>query len=296
MPSQTETFRSGNADLNQAASRERTAWKDRVSFDFLKRELLKTTYGSESSLLAKLDPRTLFGWYLFFALAPWFTYDPVILIGFVAAAAVVAALSRVSGLIIFFLAFGVITQLVGLGITALLFGGSMSVFAGLSTLLLKLVAVSLASIAAFTALDPERLGDGLSACGLPNQIVFGISYAYRIVPVLIDEYHSIFNAYRMRSRPPRQGFFALPRKGLHFLTLMMRSFYPMMLNTAKRTRSTVESLELRGFGYAQEHPEAKKIRLAHLRFTTRDALFFAANAAFLSVLLYIARLFSQEIL
>lgn len=274
----------------------RTSWKDRVSFDFLKRELLKTTYGTRPTFLARLDPRTLFCWYLFFAFAPWMTYDPAVLLGFIAITAVVAAFSRVSGLIVFFLAFGVVTQLLGLAVTTLIFGGNMGVFYGLSTLVLKLIAVSLASIAAFTALDPERLGDGLSALGLPSPVVFGISYAYRIVPVLIDEYHSIFNAYRMRSRPPAKGAFALPRKGIHILALMMRSFYPMMLNTAKRTRATVESLELKGFGYAQDHAEAKKVKLAHLRLTTRDALFFAMNAAALGFLFFAARLLNREIL
>lgn len=288
MPAQPEYRR-------QAQTAQRTSWKDRISFDFLKREILKTTYSTRPTFLALLDPRTLFCWYLFFAVAPWLTWDPAVLAGFIAVTAAVAAFSRVSGLIVFFLAFGVVTQLLGLAVVTLIFGGNMGVFYGLSTLVLKLIAVSLASIAAFTALDPERLGDGLSALGLPNQVVFGISYAYRIVPVLIDEYHSIFNAYRMRSRPPARGMFSLPRKGLHILALMMRSFYPMMLNTAKRTRATVESLELRGFGYAQDHAEAKKIKLAHLRFTTRDALFLAINAAALGLVFIAARILNREI-
>ena len=37
----------------------------------------------------------------------------------------------------------------------------------------------------------------------------------------------------------------------------MESFYPLMLNTAKRSRTTVEALELRGHRYAAVNKTVK---------------------------------------
>lgn len=51
------------------------------------------------------------------------------------------------------------------------------------------------------------------------------------------------------------------------------AFYPMMLNTAKRTRTTVEALEVRGFSYTLESSASKKLKLAHLTYTKSDTYF-----------------------
>lgn len=53
------------------------------------------------------------------------------------------------------------------------------------------------------------------------------------------------------------------------------AFYPMMLNTAKRTRTTVEALEVRGFSYTLENNIAKKLKLDYLKLTKYDGQFIA---------------------
>ena len=45
-----------------------------------------------------------------------------------------------------------------------------------------------------------------------------------------------------------------------------------MLNTAKRSRTTVEALELRGYRYAAVNKSVKKIKLAALKVTYNDGL------------------------
>ena len=46
---------------------------DKFSIDFLRNQVLKNAYGNDDTVIAKLDPRILFVWYLFFALVPWFS-------------------------------------------------------------------------------------------------------------------------------------------------------------------------------------------------------------------------------
>jgi energy-coupling factor transport system permease protein len=249
--------------------------RKRISVEYVKTEILKTAYGNRDTIIAKLDPRVLLIWYVVFALAPWFFYNRTILIGFCVLTAVVTALSRVSGLILFMLAFGVIGDVVGWGVSSLLFGGDLSVFWSLTTLILKLLSISLASIAVFSSMDPDRFSDALLSLGVPDQLAFGISYGYRMVPVLIGEYHNIVNAYRLRGKEPDKPGFLYWRMIVYSLRLIVRAFYPMILNTAKRMRTTVEGLEIKGYTYALEHPEAKRLKLACLHVQADDVLFLA---------------------
>lgn len=267
-----------------------TNFRDRLSIDYFKREILKATYGTRPSLVANLDPRTLFLWYLVFAIVPWLVFDKAILLGMVVIVSISAAVTRVSGLIIFLLGFGIVTQGVSLLVTVLIFGGDLSAFWSISTLIMKLLIVSLASVAAFAGLDPERLADGLVKIGLPTQIAFGVSYAFRIIPVLIDEYQAVFNAGRLRTRAPDPGPFRTIRMLAFWFRLILRSFYPMMLNTARRTRTTIEGLEIRGFSYALQHPEVSRIRLGYLRFGSADAIWFAATASALAGVVALGRM------
>lgn len=253
-----------------------TMWEsltEKISVDYIKKEILKTAYGNRETAIARVDARVLFFWYLFFAISPWLVYNRTVLIGIVLLLAVVAFLSRVSSLIVILLAFGIVSQVVGWGVAALFFGGDLSVFVALSTLWLKLLAASLASIAVFASMDPDRFSDGLLALGMPEQFAFGLSYGYRMIPVLFDEYNNVYNACRLRSkRPEKPGLFYFNWM-VHYLRLVVISFYPMILNTAKRTRTTVEGLAMRGFTYAINHPEVKQVRLAYMKFTGYDVAF-----------------------
>ena len=41
---------------------------DKFSMDFLRNQVLKNAYGNDDTVIAKLDPRVLIGWYLFLSL------------------------------------------------------------------------------------------------------------------------------------------------------------------------------------------------------------------------------------
>ncbi|NUM45094.1 MAG: energy-coupling factor transporter transmembrane protein EcfT [Anaerolineales bacterium] len=262
------------------------AFREKFSVEYVKREILRTTYGNRETFLAQLDPRVLLLWYLVFALLPWFFYNRTILLGLCLMLLGMALLTRVSSLILIFLAVGVVGQIFGWSMTALFFGGNLEIFWSLTTLILKLLAVSLASIAIFASLEPDRLSDALLALGMPGQFAFGMSYGYRMIPVLIDEYHHVINAYRLRGKQPEPGFLRT-RQIAHYLNLMVRAFYPMILNTAKRIRTTVEGLEIKGFTYAVNHPEVKKLKLQHLRVDLRDYLFLASTVLAVLVIVII---------
>jgi energy-coupling factor transport system permease protein len=265
---------------------------DKITVENIKLELMRTAYGEQQSFLARRDPRILIAWYLVFAIVPWFFYNRVVLLLLLAITVAAAAVTRVSKLIIILLIFGVVSQLGSLAFVALFLGGDFSVFLGLSTLVIKLVTVSLASIAVFACMDPERFSDGLLSLRVPGHVTFGISYAYRIVPVLIEEYNNIINAYRLRGRrPERRGFLGM-RQLFYIGRLAIKAFYPMALNTAKRVRTTVEGLEVKGFTYSLHSPEARAMKLAHLRVTVTDVVFLLASVALVAASIALGEIYT----
>ena len=65
--------------------------------------------------------------------------------------------------------------------------------------------------------------------------------------------------------------------------MIIHSFYPLMLNTAKRSRTTVEALELKGYRYAAVNKEVKRMKLASLRVTNDDLLFLAVSVLWIAL-------------
>ncbi|KAF4324944.1 hypothetical protein G195_001666 [Phytophthora kernoviae 00238/432] len=100
--------------------------------------------------------------------------------------------------IIIILCLGLIGQVGWMFIISLFFGGNLESAFPLLLLTLKLSIVSLASITVFSGMDPERIGDGLLALGMPATFSFSLSYAYRILPVLFGEFRNIMLSYRLR--------------------------------------------------------------------------------------------------
>ncbi len=243
---------------------------DRVSVEQIKIELLNTAYGNANTLLARLDPRTLFAWYLFYGGVPWFVHNETVLLGMLIFVIVTTMMSRVSPLILFILGMGLLSQAGYLLVASWLFGGNWDAILPLLSLTMKLSIISLASVTAFCSMDPERLSDGLLRIGVPSQVSFAISYGYRMLPNLMEEYHHIFLSFRLRGRAPEKSGFLYWRTILHFVRIAVVSFYPLLLSTAKRSRTTVEALETRGFSYAGHDAEVKKIKLAYLKLQARD--------------------------
>ncbi|PZD97569.1 energy-coupling factor transporter transmembrane protein EcfT [Paenibacillus sambharensis] len=259
---------------------------DKISVEQIKIELLNTAYGNANTLLARLDPRTLFIWYLFFGIAPWFIHQEPVLLGMFVFMVITTVMSRISPLIIAILCMGLLSQAGYMLVASWFFGGNWDTIMPLAVLTLKLSVISLASVTAFCAMDPEKLSDGLLKVGAPAKVSFGIAYGYRMLPNLLDEYHHIFLSFRLRGKAPEKHGILYWRSVIYFVKIAVLSFYPLLLSMAKRARTTVEALETKGFSYAGYDAEVRRIKLAHLRMQGRDYLFLAVSA------LYVVLLFS----
>ncbi|AIQ61962.1 cobalt transporter [Paenibacillus stellifer] len=263
-------------------------WFNKISLDRIQLELMNTAYGSGHASLSRLDPRGLLIWYLFFAVVPWFVSSYAVLAGMCLFMIVTTVLSRVSPFIIFVLCLGLIGQVGWLFIISLFFGGDISSALPLLKLTMKLSIVSLASITVFSGMDPEKISDGLLAFGVPAAFSFSLSYGYRILPVLFEEFRNVLLSYRLRGKGPERNGFLYWRLGVYYLKLLVYAFFPLMLATAKRSRTTVEALETRGFSYGMKNPVSKKLKLAHLKLQRRDILFLSGSAVYVAALFWLS--------
>ncbi len=264
---------------------------DKFSMDFLRNQVLKNAYGNNDTVIAAMDPRILIAWYLFFGIVPWFVSDIPFLMGSFLLVMATTLLAHVAGLVLFLFGLGVFSQTGYLFLVTLLFGGDASAIAPLLVLTLKVATVSLASVTVFSGLDPDKLSNGLMWYGCPERLSFSISYAYRMLPMLMEEFQNVLLSYRLRGNPPEhQNFPGKVRYLIYQVKIIMQSFYPLMLNTAKRSRTTVEALELRGYRYAAVNKEVKKLKLSSLKVGYNDLMFLAISLLFVAVSLLVSTL------
>ena len=264
---------------------------DKFSMDFLRNQVLKNAYGNNDTVIAAMDPRILIAWYLFFGIVPWFVSDIPFLMGSFLLVMATTLLAHVAGLVLFLFGLGVFSQTGYLFLVTLLFGGDASAIAPLLVLTLKVATVSLASVTVFSGLDPDKLSNGLMWYGCPERLSFSISYAYRMLPMLMEEFQNVLLSYRLRGNPPEhQNFPGKVRYLIYQVKIIMQSFYPLMLNTAKRSRTTVEALELRGYRYAAFNKEVKKLKLSSLKVGYNDLMFLAVSLLFVAVSLLVSTL------
>ena len=262
---------------------------DKLSIDFLRNQVLKNAYGNNDTVIAAMDPRILIVWYLFFGLVPWFVSDLPFLLGCFLLVTVTIILARVAGLVLFLFGLGVFSQTGYLLVVTWLFGGDASAIAPLIILTLKVATVSLASVTVFSGIDPDKLANGLMWFGCPEQLSFSISYAYRMLPILMEEFQNVLLSYRLRGAPPAHD--DLPGK-IKYLIYQVRiiiyAFYPLMLNTAKRSRTTVEVLEIKGYRYAAVNKEVRKLKLSALKVTNNDLLFLSVSFLWVAAAIFVS--------
>lgn len=262
---------------------------DKFSMDFLRNQVLKNAYGNDDTVIAKRDPRILLIWYLFFGLVPWFVNDLPFLLGCFLLVMVTTVLAKVAGLVLLLFAVGVFTQTGYLLIVTWIFGGDASAIAPLFILTLKVATISLASVTVFSGLDPDRLSNGLMWFGCPERLSFSISYAYRMLPMLMEEFQNVLLSYRLRGNPPAHETVRGKIKYLIYqIKIIIHAFYPLMLNTAKRSRTTVEALELKGYRYAAVNKEVRKMKLSSLKVTYDDMIFLAVSFLWVAVTIFIS--------
>lgn len=274
--------------MELAKNTPKPSFWEKISVERIKVELLRTAFGHSKTFLSKFDPRMLIAWYSFFAIAPWFIQNKIILLGLLLGIAILTYTSKPNILVLIVLALGLVTDTVYMLIVALAFGGGFAAVWALSTLTLKLLIIALSSIAVFSCMDPEKLSDALLSLGVPAQFSFGVAYGYRMLPILIEEYNNLLYSYRLRgSAPDRKGLLGGIRSLIYLGKICVSAFYPLILNTAKRTRTTVEALEVKGFTYAVKNPKVKQIKLSYMKIRTRDYVFVVVSVIYVSLLFWL---------
>ena len=258
---------------------------DRASVEWVVMELMRVAYATRGGFLARRDPRAVVLWYAVCAVVPWFTYDLRVLGAFFVLALGCALAARIGPLLLGLFVLGTVGELVYVLVLAFVLDGDLGALVGLAQAFLKLSTVSLVSMAAFVSLDPEKISDALLALRLPAILGFAVSYGYRMVPVLVDEFQTIVDGHRMRGAPPRGHGFLGWRTVVRGARIAVQAFYPLVLNTAKRTRTTVEALETRGFTSAARDGAGRRLRLAHLRCTAGDAALIGVTVVVVTAVL-----------
>ena len=87
--------------------------------------------------------------------------------------------------------------------------------------------------------------------------------------------------------PDSKGVMGKIRYLIYQVKVIIHSFYPLMLNTAKRSRTTVEALEIKGYRYAAVNKEVKKMKLSSLKVTYNDMLFAAVSFLWIAVVVLV---------
>jgi len=264
---------------------------ERMNISTIRNQVLKNSYGNSDTLIAKMDPRTMFIWYFVFGIVPWFVSDTLMLMGLFIFVAAVTKIAKTVPLILFIFVVGIFSQTGFLFMFTLLFGGSLSAVMPLLKLTLKIAVVSLAAIVAFAGMDPDKLSNGLMAIGLPEKFSFSVSYAYRILPILMEEYQSILLSYKIRGvRPDSDGFKGKWRNLIYQIKIMIKAFYPLMLNMAKRSRTTVEALEIKGFQRALKNKKIRDMKMKKLSIQMQDILFLTCSLLYFGMCLAVPQL------
>lgn len=70
---------------------------------------------------------------------------------------------------------------------------------------------------------------------------------------------------------------------IYQVKIIMQAFYPLMLNTAKRSRTTAEVLEIKGYRYAAVNKEVKKIKQSSLKVRNNDLMFLSLSFLWVAV-------------
>ncbi|MGL4337391.1 MAG: energy-coupling factor transporter transmembrane component T family protein [Turicibacter sp.] len=261
---------------------------EKLSIEEVKLSLFRSAYGLNTNILSGIDGRIILLWYTFYAVVPWFVYNETLLFLWFIQFLVIALMCRVSKVILILMGISVVTQIGSTFFVSLFFGGNIETVVTLFMLNFKMLIIGLASVSVFASIGPEKLSDSLLKLGVPELLCFGISYGYRIIPMLIEEFVDIYYAFRIRGEVVKGKHFITLRKCITEVKRIMLSFYPMILNTAKRSRTTVEALQLKGFTYSMTNKKAKQLKTSYMKLTVFDLQFTLFSFLILLITIFVS--------
>jgi energy-coupling factor transport system permease protein len=158
-------------------------------------------------------------------------------------------------------------------LTQLLFGGTF--FTGL-VLSLRLVVLSSSMSWFFLSSTPEDIGRGMSTARFPLELTFSFIMAIRFIPVIYDEFQSIYDAQRSRGLELEKGGFRTRIKNL------MPILIPLLVGTIRRTYEIADAMEVRAFGASSRRTSYKP-----LKFRKSDYFLFMLSILLVLIMIYL---------
>lgn len=128
----------------------------------------------------------------------------------------------------------------------------------------------------FLTTSPDDLGLSLEQIGVPSDFSFAFTMAIRFVPVIGNEFQSVYDAQRSRGLEMEKGNFI--QRIRNYVPIMV----PVFVDTIRRTYEIADAMEVRAFG-----AKPKRTRLNILVVKPTDwALLFAAFLLFAATIYY----------
>ncbi|MEM1557051.1 MAG: energy-coupling factor transporter transmembrane component T [Thermoproteota archaeon] len=158
-------------------------------------------------------------------------------------------------------------------ITQIFFGGTL--FTGF-VLSIRLIVLSSSMSWFFLSSTPEDIGRAMSAAKVPLELTFSFVMAIRFIPVIYDEFQSIYDAQRSRGLELEKGGFRTRIRNL------MPILIPLLVGTIRRTYEIADAMEVRAFGAL---PKRTSYKL--LKFKRGDYLLCLVSVLLTSTLLYL---------
>lgn len=229
-------------------------------------------YARKDSIVHRLDPRSKFLLsVVLMSISIFFTDIGVLLILLVGqlillylAKSLREWISSLKGLLFFF---------VIIFLTQLLFGGTLLMGILLS---LRLLVLSSSMSWFFLSSTPEDIGRAMDAAKFPLELTFSFIMAIRFIPVIYDEFQSIYDAQRSRGLELEKGGFKQRIKNL------MPILIPLLVGTIRRTYDIADAMEVRAFGASPKRTSYKP-----LRFKKGDYLLSIVSIILILIALYL---------
>ncbi|MGQ9478421.1 MAG: energy-coupling factor transporter transmembrane component T family protein [Thermoproteota archaeon] len=212
-------------------------------------------YRRKSSVIHNLDPRSKFLFSLVMMILSIVFTDIVVLLTLFAVQLVLLLLAKalkewinsLKGLLFFFVII-FLTQLFFSEIPVserLLMGLIFS---------LRLLVLSSSMSCFFLSSTPEDIGRAMSAVKFPLEITFSFIMAMRFIPVIYDEFQSIYDTQRSRGLELEKGGFM--ERIRNFIPILI----PLLVNTIRRTYEIADAMEIRAFGASLRRTSFKQLR------------------------------------
>ena len=219
----------------------------------------------------RLDPRTKLLMSIVFTMLGVTTLDPVEILALLSVQIVILLVSRSLSFwlrslkaLMLFLVLILLTQMLTTGDVL------QSVYFGL-----RFVVVASATSWFFFTTSPEDLGRALEQVVISADIALSFTLSMRFIPVIAEEFQSIFDAQRARGLDVGRG--GLTDRVRSMLPILV----PLFVGVIRRTYEIADALELRGYGALP-----KRTRWKVLKFGRLDDVALILLASWVAVSLY----------